>query len=70
MEEIYDLATGKLVQSRNPAGHSIDRVRLPSKNAIFGDCRDTGTFVLVSPRINNTLAGGVILISSSGAHET
>ena len=64
VDDIYDLGTGRWVKTSALPINSIGRLRLEFEEPVvfdrFEDCRDTGAFILVSPRSNDTLAGGMI----------
>ncbi len=64
IDEAYDLGAGRWTKSTTLPVNAIGRVRLHfAEDAIFdrfSDCRDTGAFILISPKTNNTVAGGMI----------
>ncbi len=64
VDQIYDLSQGVWLQAGTLPINAIGRIRLHFQDEMifdrFDECRDTGSFILVSPLTNNTIAGGMI----------
>ena len=68
-EEVLDLNQGEWLASKDLSVNKIAKVRLKFDDIAFFDPyqsnRDTGSFILIDPDTNNTVAGGMITESVS-----